>query len=75
MNLLEFLMVTFSMAPRATGNADVDELLLYNYQAQRCSLCEKAPAHRHGDGVYHCDACCVADARARVAAAQGAPAS
>jgi hypothetical protein len=62
----------FSSAPRPTGNPDLDELLLYNYEATTCDGCGEKPAHRHGD-MNHCDRCCQARAREIVAAEHSGP--
>lgn len=53
----EVLDGAFDMRPRPTGNPDLDELLLYNYQATACDACGAKPAHRCAIGL-HCLACC-----------------
>jgi hypothetical protein len=61
----------FSSRPAPTGNPDVDELRLYNYLGQECDTCGAKPAHGHY-GVYHCDACCLRQAREAVAHSEAA---
>jgi hypothetical protein len=69
MKLGEVLAQIFSSRPAPTGNADVDELRLYNYLAQVCDTCGAKAAHAHA-GVYHCDACCKLAAAEKVRAAE-----
>lgn len=67
--LFQVLEEIFSMRPRSTGNADLDEVLLYNYLAAVCATCGASPAHRHGD-VLHCDQCCRGLAKQTIAQAE-----
>lgn len=74
MNLFQIFGEIFSSRPAPTGNADVDEVRLYNYLEQPCDECQTKPAHSHGGALYHCDRCCQLHAQRRIAEATAAAA-